>query len=466
MFANVVFERLDGIDPRGDAHIVINQGVFAGGQPELAFASLEPVQVFDHALVVGHEGKRACHLPEHHSLAPEYFGTFVRIHAGVIHSVTATNHKTPEAHFFDRFHKSAFLIPGRHEPATCAERFCHLHNPFGLDFGTLVQENAARFANFGAKDPFYTLTVKVTTREHMGFAPAHQAVATVFNVAAGNAPKESGKERDVQIVGMEAFEWAFTLVELDFENAAELVVQINPFAATQEMHAELVAEFAKLVPGFAIPFGAEGIPHANKSQKIALVARKFAVQLADSGAFRLFAGDNTRVLNAKGRADDERRLQNARFSSPQKHSRKRHVHREPRHFAAKLGHMTAGIVRSQRAEFKKRLVRAAECRMRRRLQEREVFQFQPEAAQLQNDVREITAPDFRLRKLVSLLEILRRIKSDTHTGLHASRSPRALSCARLRNFFDREPLDSRLRIVSRDAGHARIDHVRNSRNRE
>ena len=308
MFANVVLEGLDGIDPRSDAHVVINQGVFAGGQPELAFASLEPVQVFDHALVVGHEGKRACHLPEHHGLAPKDFGTFVRIHASVIHSVPATDHKAPEAYFFDRFHKSAFLIPGRHEPAARAERFCHLHNPFGLDFGALVQEDAARFANFGTKEPFHTLAVKVTAREHMGFAPAHQAVATIFDIAAGNSPEESGKECDVQVVGMETIERAFALVELDFENAAELVIQINPFAATQEMHAELVAEFAELVPGFAIPFGAEGIPHAYKSQKIAFVTRKFAVQLADSGAFRLFAGDHSGVLNRECRADNQRGL--------------------------------------------------------------------------------------------------------------------------------------------------------------
>ena len=298
MFADVVLERLDGIDPRGNAHVVIDQGVFAGGEPELAFAGFEPVQVFDHALVVGHEGKRACHLPEHHSLAPEYFGTFVRIYAGVIHSVAATDHEAPEAYFFDGFHESAFLIPGRHEPAAGAERFCHLHDPFGLDFGALVQEYATRFANFSAKEPFYALAVKVTARENVSLSPAHQAVATVFDVAAGNAPEESGKECDVQVVGMETFKRAFALVELDIENAAELVIQINPFAATQEMHAELVAEFAELVPGFAIPFGAEGIPHAYKSQKIALVARKLAVQLADSGAFRLFARDNAWVLNA------------------------------------------------------------------------------------------------------------------------------------------------------------------------
>ena len=88
--------------------------------------------------------------------------------------------------------------------------------------------------------------------------------------------------------------------------------------------------------------------------------------------------------------------------------------------------MATGIIRSQRAEFKKRLVRAAERGMRRRLQEREVFQLQPEASQLQNHVREITAPDFRLRKLVSLLEIFGRIKSNAHAGLNTPRAPCAL----------------------------------------
>ena len=45
--------------------------------------------------------------------------------------------------------------------------------------------------------------------------------------------------------------------------------------------------------------------------------------------------------------------------------------------------------------------------MRRRLQEREILQFKSQATQLKHHIREITAPDFRLRKLVSLLEIFR-----------------------------------------------------------
>ena len=85
---------------------------------------------------------------------------------------------------------------------------------------------------------------------------------------------------------------------------------------------------------------------------------------------------------------------------------------------------------------------------------------------MQNDVREITAPDFRLRKLVTFFEIFGRIKSNTYARLDAPRTPCALPGTRLRNFFDRKPLDSRLRIIARDSGHARIDHVRDSRNRE
>ena len=205
-----------------------------------------------------------------------------------------------------------------------------------------------------------------------------------------------------------------------------MLVQINPFAATQKMQAELVAILAQLVPRFSVPFTAETIPHANVGEKVTLVARKLAVQLTDSGALRLFARHHARVLDAKGRANDERRLQDARFSGPQKHRRECHVHRQASHFASKLRHMAAGIVRSQRAELKKRLVRAAECRMRRRLQEREIFEFKPEASELQNDVREITTPDFRLRKLVSLFEFFGRIKSYTYARLYAPRAPCAL----------------------------------------
>ena len=128
--------------------------------------------------------------------------------------------------------------------------------------------------------------------------------------------------------------------------------------------------------------------------------------------------------------------------------------------------MPAGIVGSQCAEFKKRLVRAAECRMRRRLQKREVLKFQPEAAQLQDHVREIAPPDFRFRKLVALLEILGRIEADAHAGLHAPRTPCTLPRRRFRDVLDRQSLDTRLRVVPRNAGRTRIHHVGDSRNRE
>ena len=128
--------------------------------------------------------------------------------------------------------------------------------------------------------------------------------------------------------------------------------------------------------------------------------------------------------------------------------------------------MSAAIIGSQGAEFKKRLISATECRMGRRLQEREVFQFKTQATQLQHHIREITAPDFRLRKLVSLLKILRRIETNTYTGLYAPRTPGALPSTRLRNFLDGQPLDSRLRIVSRNARHARINDIGNPRNRK
>ncbi len=265
---------------------------------------------------------------------------------------------------------------------------------------------------------------------------------------------------------METVERAHAILEFHVEDAPELFVQIDPFAATQKMKAVLVAELAQLIPGLAIPFGTEGIPHADEREEIALVPREPAVQLADAGAFGFFARHHARVLDGERRADNQRGLQYAGIPRPQEHRRECHVHREARHLAAKLGHMPAGIVGGKRTEFKKRLVRATERRMRWRLQEREVLEFQPEAAQLQDNVRKITPPDFRLRKLVALLEILGRIETDANTGLYAPRTPCALPRRRFRDILDRQSLDTRLRIVARDARSTRIHHVGDSRNRE
>ena len=90
---------------------------------------------------------------------------------------------------------------------------------------------------------------------------------------------------------------AHAILEFHVEDAPELFVQINPFAAPQKVQAVLVAELAQLIPGFAIPFGAEGIPHADEREEVALVARKPAVQLADAGAFGFFARHHARVLS-------------------------------------------------------------------------------------------------------------------------------------------------------------------------
>ena len=149
---------------------------------------------------------------------------------------------------------------------------------------------------------------------------------------------------------------------------------------------------------------------------------EFAVQLTDASAFRFIVRHHARILNAKRRAHDKSWLQNAQITSAQKHRRKRHVHREARHVAAKLGHMTARIVGGECAKFKQSLVSATESRMRRRLQEREVFEFQPETAQLQNDVREIATANFRFREFITLFKIL---------GSRASRAPR-VQCAAAR----------------------------------
>ena len=166
---------------------------------------------------------------------------------------------------------------------------------------------------------------------------------------------------------METVQRADAILEFHVEDAPELFIQIDPFAAAQKVQAILVAELAQLIPGLAIPFGTEGIPHADEREEIALVARKLAMQLPDAGAFGLFARHHARILNAQSRTDNQRGLQDAGIARPQEHRRKRHVHREAGHFSSEFGHMPAGVVGSQRAEFKKRLVRAAERRMRRRL---------------------------------------------------------------------------------------------------
>ena len=151
------------------------------------------MQVLDDALIVLHERERSRHLAKHYGFAPENLGTFLGIHTGEIHTVATANHKPAEAHLFHRFHETAFLVPCGRKPAARAEGFRHLHNPFGLDFGTLVQEDAARLADFGAKHPFHALAVKVTAREHVRLAAAHQAIAAVFNIATRNAAQESRK---------------------------------------------------------------------------------------------------------------------------------------------------------------------------------------------------------------------------------------------------------------------------------
>ena len=112
----------------------------------------------------------------------------------------------------------------------------------------------------------------------------------------------------MQVVGVEAVEWTHAIFVFHIENATKLFVKVNPFATTQKVQAELVAEFTQLIPRFAIPFSAEGIPHAHESEKITLVTRKLTMQLTNPGALRLFAGDHSWVLNRECGADNQRRL--------------------------------------------------------------------------------------------------------------------------------------------------------------
>ena len=195
-------------------HIVIHQGIFARSQAKLTLAGLQGMQILNHTLVVGHESKGSSHLAKDNGLPPENFGTFFGIHPSIIHAVTTANHKPAETHFFHRFHKTPFLIPRWRIPTAGTEGVCHLHNPFRLDFGGLVEKDAASLSNLGTKEPFYTLAIKIAAREHMSLSTAHQAIAAVLNVTKGYTAQKSRKKGDMQVIPMETVQRAHPILEL------------------------------------------------------------------------------------------------------------------------------------------------------------------------------------------------------------------------------------------------------------
>ena len=82
----------------------------------------------------------------------------------------------------------------------------------------------------------------------------------------------------------------------------------------------------------------------------------------------------------------------------------------------------------------------------------------------QNDFGQIRALDFRLRVVRALVEIFLRIQPDAHAVLHAAAAALALVGAALRNFFDRQPLGARARIVAADARQPGINDVADAGN--
>ena len=185
----------------------------------------------------------------------------------------------------------------------------------------------------------------------MRFAPAHQTVATVFDIAMCYTAQESGKESNMQIVAVERIERTNSIFKLHIENTAKLFIQIDPFAHAQKMHAVLVAELAELIPRLSIPFRTKGVPHRHVNEKIAFVTAEFSMQLADASAFGFFVRHHARILDAERRTHNQCRLQNAHIARTEQHRRKRNVHRELRHFATELCHVTARIVGRERPKF-------------------------------------------------------------------------------------------------------------------
>ena len=122
MLMDVILKRLDGINFACNSRVVFDKRIFTGRKTELALTRFERMEIFDNAFVVRHERERPCHLAHHHSLAPKDLRTVLGIHAGVINTMAAANHKSAETHFFDRFDKTAFLVPRGFKPAACAER--------------------------------------------------------------------------------------------------------------------------------------------------------------------------------------------------------------------------------------------------------------------------------------------------------------------------------------------------------
>ena len=267
----------------------------------------------------------------------------------------------------------------------------------------------------------------------------------------------------------------------------QLRIEVLPFPDAQKVQVLAFAQFAELRGREFVLLLLDVLPQHGVGQKVRGLVLEPLVELVSG--LPMLKGPFARILHGQGRGEHHDLAGAIAALGLHDHASQPRVHRQGRQDTTGLGErrilLTAaasspgplasarrrrplavlapstGAQGTQLAQQHHAVRDGAGIRL---LHEREIgdvrgLSHHAHRDHLQYDRRQIGAQDLRVREFGAGVEVLLGVQPKTDTVRNATAPPGALTCRRLGNPFDRQPLHLGARGVPRNPGGARIDHV-------
>ena len=295
------------------------------------------------------------------------------------------------------------------------------------------------------RDKKRTVLHHAFAREHAAPAVNQFAAQCALIQAARHAVAEADENALLQILILHL---AWLRVEaLVFGDAQKLIKQRPDLFRGDGVDAQLAARVhAELVVE-------RKTPGAHQNPKIR--RRLFAEQIFPRRIHFLAAIAQQQIASLRQRRDEARLMHAAVCLRREQHPRITRMQRKRQHLAADL----RDFVFVNRAQVRQQLLRVRQRNFIRCFQPAELAQLlHARGFQRQHDLGQIQS--FNLRQFLrgTMRVFLARPKSHAHARRGAARAARALIGGRLGNFVNEQRVDAAVRIVTRDAREAGIDH--------
>ncbi|GAA1998587.1 hypothetical protein GCM10009755_02400 [Brevibacterium samyangense] len=445
------------------------EDVVTGEEPAVAHAGREILRAAERLRVALKERVPGVPLPFDEGTADEEF-------AGE-HGIDPTETDLPVVHEGDAVERdllvgdrgTGFLRPPRFAVLPVDEVPGGLDDPLGFDGGDAPGPQPRGLDEFGGNNDIgLALEQSGTGEDHEPGAPGALVLASLRGPRPDHR-EQPGEEGPVDLLGpgggVRIVLPPRGPVHVDLrvpEERTQLGHEVLPFPGTDEVDELGPAQPPELrTREFGAPV-LKVVPQPEDREEIGGRVGEPAVHLV--GLRTHLGGAFARVLDRESGDDDRDLSPDAAFGTGEDHTGQARVDRQPGELPADLREGQSSLPQFERTELHEKGATVPDRLRIRRGEEREVRDVllrlnETEGGHLEDDARKVRPEDLRVRELRTREEVPFGVHTDADALARAARTALALVRARLRDPFDRQPLDLRPVRVPGDPGGPDVDDV-------